>query len=301
MWAVILIFGLVCVLGASGSQAGQCEDQTASFDEDTQLVQGFHVNVQDYRATFDSSDAVQKPQHDVFWHLLHPSGKAPTLPRRGRGGTFALYPAVWLPRAKSRKQKRIAKKVAPNCFAIASQNSAKEACPGFSARHCGWCSACRYRQVSAQQRGLPNGCYAREPPFWPTPGQNGMGSTFGVYPAIWEMPNTERRKKCKRRFAKICVDDEDVCVRIDSQQKAKWACPGLNKKFCDWCSACRWRSWAASMKKLPFGCYSREGPWTPDNEDPIQCIKSGAPFCWECKNGICKRKQNKYAIQEDQQ
>jgi len=217
----------------------------------------------------------------------------------GRGGTFGQYPPVWEPRPTTPLGKRMAKKDAPNCFAIANQMSARHNCLGFSKLHCDWCSACRFRQVSAQERSLPNGCYSREAPFWPKPlsgpgGVGGGGSTYGLYPSVWEMPATEIKLRCGRR----CYRDERVCQTMKSQVEAKWKCPQLDKLYCNWCSGCRWRIWSPTQLQLPQGCYARETPWTPDSRDQTACIKSGAPFCWVCKNGSCKQRINKFAIRQ---
>jgi len=92
--------------------------------------------------------------------------------------SYEMYPARWLPPKFKGKFGALAEKQTANCQSIERQDSARDVCPGFKPAFCGWCTACRFRNLAAKNRNLPIGCYSREPPWWPVKKSDQMFKTL---------------------------------------------------------------------------------------------------------------------------
>lgn len=92
--------------------------------------------------------------------------------------SYQMYPARWLPPKFKGKFGALAEKQTANCQSIERQDSARDVCPGFAPAFCGWCTACRFRNLAATTRNLPIGCYSRQPPWWPVKKSDKMFKTL---------------------------------------------------------------------------------------------------------------------------
>lgn len=180
------------------------------------------------------------------------------------------FPAKWRTPEGFDEESRKVKDAAKKCKLIQSQAKARRICnEQFKSREfCDNCSGCRWKTkaetkaYNTEWQKLPEACYAAEYP-WKPPSPN----SYQMYPARWLAP------KFKGRFQEITERQITNCQSIENHASAHEACRGFRDDMCNWCSACRFRNFAAKRRALPIGCYAREPPWWPFDKNAKKAKK----------------------------